>query len=380
MHQILEVVFPIIVLLYLVDCIAYVGPQHLLFSSYLGRWFKLKKPGLHPVGLLPISEAVLSHNLPILFTSRGIYTAADKYCADNARYQARNLRFTAYEDVVTVEADGKVVRVNGEALIKFPSATNAKLMRDRLWELKCLEVPVRHEKIREFLDQSADLQKIRVIRQKYHPFAYIKILSSVLFVNVFGILPLAVYSQLSSDINLSAFMFLALGIYVVVLVATYIARRRLFGTASGQTILAMMPVILSPVTVMHALKDLTKETYTGFDYLAMAAEFLPSNAFQNAMREEFLRVTFAKEDEENAELYEFLSLRQNVLRGLLNNTGNRVQELLAAPKQRDPSAASYCPLCLTEYRPEAEKCPDCGIGLKKFDDNALGAGHSVNSA
>ena len=49
------------------------------------------------------------------------------------------------------------------------------------------------------------------------------------------------------------------------------------------------------------------------------------------MREELIRITYTKEEEQNAELREFWNLRKNVLLGLLAETGIGVQELLALP-------------------------------------------------
>lgn len=375
MHEVLEVLFPFIVLLYIIDCIAYVGDQHLLFSSHFGKQFVLRKPGLHLVGLLPISEAVVSHNVPVFLTNRGIYIVRGEYWAKNARYKAENLHFTGYEEVVSIEADGKVVKVNGETLINFPSSTNAEQMRQMLQELTCLEASGRRQKIREFLDETTNLQEIRAIRDNRQPLVHIKILSSILFVNVFGIFPLALYSGLSSYIFLPVVVYLSICVYLLIVIMAYFARRTLFGTKAVQTVLVMIPTILSPVTAIHVVKKLTREIYTRFDYAAVAAALLPSEAFQSAMREELLQIAYAKGEKQNAEVKEFWSLREKALLALLAKTEIRMEQLLAPPKRQDPSAASYCPLCLSEYRPGVEKCADCGIDLREFDDNALESGH-----
>lgn len=369
MHFVLEVLFPFLVLLYLIDCIAYVRHQHLLFSSHFGRHFKLKKPGLHVMGLLPTSEVVISHNLAIFLTSRGLYTTASKHHTDSIRYEARSLRFIAYEDVAKLEVDGKVLRVNDEGLLKFPTSTNAQQIRYLLQELTCSEISGRHQKIREFLHKGTDLQKIRAIRENNQPLAYIKMLSSLLFVNVFGILPLSLYSGLSSYVNLSVIVYLSIGVYLLILISAYISRRKMFGISKSQTLLAMLPTILSPVTAMRITKEMTKEIYSHFDYIAIAAELLPSNEFRSMMREEYLRITHANQDSRNAELSEFLSLRKSVLIGLLNDVGFSLEELIAAPKRQDSSAASYCPICLSEYRLGTGKCIDCLIDLKQFNSN-----------
>ena len=372
MQHILQILFPYLVLFYLIDCIAYVGHQHLLFSSHFGRYFKIKKPGLHLVGLLPTSEAFVSHNLPIFLTSSGVYSLPDEYRAGNTQYKAQNLRFIAYEDIIKVEADGKAMKVNGKVIIKFPSSTSAKQMTEVIRELIYLEPSDRYEKICAFLDETTNLQGIFASRENHWPLTYVKILSSVLFINMFGTLPVVLYSGLSTYTNLLVIVFLLVLLYLLILIMAYIVRRKVIGTATGQKM--FVSTILSPVTAMHILKDLTKEMYTRFDYLAIAAALLPSHEFQSAMREELLRITYVKEEEKNAELKKFWSLRENALISLLAETGIGVQELLTTPKRQDPSAASYCPMCLSEYRTGNDKCADCGIYLRKFDNDALGSG------
>jgi len=377
MHYVLEVLFPFLVLLYLIDCIAYVRYQHLLFSSHFGRYFKLKKSGLHIIGLLPISEVVISHNLPIFLTSRGFYTRAGKPYTDNVRYTAKGLRFIAYEDVVTIEVDGKVIKVNGEALLKFPTSTNAQQMMSLLRELTYSEVSDRHRKIREFLRERTDLQKLRATRENCQLLAYVKMLSSMLFVIVFGILPLALYSKLSLYVNLAVIVYLAIGVYLLIIISAYIERRELFGTTRSQTLIAMLPTVLSPVTGAHILKDLTKEIFVRFDYIAIAAALLPSQAFHKLMREELLRTAYAKEEKHDEELKELWVTRENVLHNILSETGIEMHELFAIPKKRDPSAVSYCPLCLDEYRYGPTKCIDCEVQLKEYGVSSEQGGRLV---
>lgn len=364
---VLKILFPYLVLLYLIDCIAYVRHQHLLFSSYLGRYFRIKKPGLHFVGLLPTSEAIVSNNVPIFLTSRGIYTLPEKYYNADARYKAQNLNFTTYEDIVKIEAEGKVMRINGESIIRFPSDTNAKQMTELIRQLTYLEPSGRHERIRTFLDETLHLPETHTNKRAHWSLNYVKILSSFLFVYVFGILPLILYSGLSKYINLPVFVSLLVLLYLSILVMAYVVRRKIIGTTTSLRTFAS--VILSPVTAVHILKELTKEIYVRFDYLAIAAVLLPSPAFQSEMRRELLRIIHTKEEEQNADLKEFWSLRENMLRSLLTETGIEMQELFSAPDRQDPSATSYCPLCLNEYTVGATKCVDCGLYLREFTDS-----------
>ena len=78
MKYVLEVLFPYIIILYLFDCIIYIKKHHLLFASLFGKKFTIKKIGLYLASLLPLSETILSHSLPICFTEKGIYIVFEK--------------------------------------------------------------------------------------------------------------------------------------------------------------------------------------------------------------------------------------------------------------------------------------------------------------
>ncbi len=320
------------------------------------------------VGLLPVGEAFVSHAIPICLTSRGVYRLPE-HSLDNVRYRVQGLRFLAYEDIANIEADGKVMKVNGDVFIKFPSSTNARQMTEIIRELMRLEPATRHDKIRTFLNETTNLQETCALRENHVLWAYIKTSSSVLFIFLFVILPLALYSGLSAHMNLFIVVIILVLLYLFTLIMAYVWWKKVVRAEVSPIIFATS--ILSPVTTMHIIKNLSKELYTSFDYLAIAAALLPSDAFQSTMRQELLRITYAKEETGNSELMEFWNLRENSLRGLLTQKEIEEQQLLAAPKRQDPSAASYCPFCLSEYMAGTNKCSDCGIPLRNFDDSLL---------
>lgn len=107
--------------------------------------------------------------------------------------------------------------------------------------------------------------------------------------------------------------------------------------------------------------------YARFDCLAIAAQLLPSDTFKYLMRKEFCRIAHGKEQDSNGSLEEFWRLRENALHGLLDKAGMSVKDVSADPRKQDPLAASYCPLCGTEYRSEFTRCSDCYVILKKFE-------------
>jgi len=364
MLYILQVLFPYLLLLYLVDCIAYVNDRHLLFCSYFGKHFRLNKSGLHIVGLLPVSQAIVSHNIPIFLTRRGAFIPQCDHQLNISWYSTKKDDFIAYQDIREVEAVGKTMKINARAVVKFPSTASAKQMTETIRELINVEPSARFEKIKEFLSQTTDLQRVRTIGGKNSFLRSLQILSSVLFVNVFGIFPLLLYSELGTYLNTLATVSVSVLLYLIILVLTSLARRGTTGTSISKNVFLSM--ILSPVTVIHIMKEIVKEKYAHFDYQAIAAVLLPSHLFHRVIREELLQIEHAKGEVEEHDLKEFLKTRENALVRLLAQTGISVSDLLVPPKKQDLSAVSYCPICLSEYRAGIEKCLDCKIYLRKF--------------
>ena len=65
-------------------------------------------------------------------------------------------------------------------------------------------------------------------------------------------------------------------------------------------------------------------------------------------------------------LITFFGIRRGrKLSGALKTDANG-NGLMFHPPPRDPSAASYCPMCLSEFRVGFQKCADCGVDLEIF--------------
>jgi len=368
LKYILEVLFPYIVILYLIDCITYVKSHHLLFVSDLGKGFRLKEAGLHLVGLLPVSQTIASHNLPLCFTSNGVHTVADGHQYKSGLYEAKDFHFIPYHDLITIETDGKAVKINGKVSIKTPSGVIARHIMGLIQDLKGLRPSKRRKKIQSFLTKATDLQEIETLRTAYsNPILYLKILSSVLFTYTFIVLPLALYSELYLHINFFGLLVSMALNYLLIIILAYFAHQKIYRAKFRHRVYSLISIILSPFTAVHVLNNLTRDIYARFDHLAVAAELLPSSAFQDLMRKELYRITYTKARNENSPLVEFWNLRENSLHALLAKVGISTQKLLVAPKKQDESATSYCPLCGAEYMTEFDRCSDCGVELKEFE-------------
>jgi hypothetical protein len=125
-------------------------------------------------------------------------------------------------------------------------------------------------------------------------------------------------------------------------------------------------LILSPVNAAHVVNYLTKDLYFRFNYLPLAACFLPRTSFLELARKEILLSDHYENEIQRPDWREFWRLKKEMLQGLLDDCDISLPEILDAPERQDQTAAFYCPFCRTEYRQKRPVCLDCEMALKEF--------------
>jgi hypothetical protein len=150
MREIFSVLFPYIVILYIIDCISYVKRDDFLFVSNFRGYFKLVNSGLCIKSISPLSRILLSRNNPVLFTSSGIYLPTSEQHCQNIFYRSEDFTFIPYHDMDTFEIDGKRVRLNHGTFINPASIAYAKHIGNFIQELKDSKLRERRDKINTF--------------------------------------------------------------------------------------------------------------------------------------------------------------------------------------------------------------------------------------
>jgi hypothetical protein len=372
MRELLETIFPYLVILYLIDGIAHVSTHHLLFVSYSGARFKLVKSGAFFINLLPLGRIIASHSLPICFSCKGVYflTSARRY--ETALYHLDDFYCLPYRDMETIEADGKEVKVNGERLVKAPSSISTKQLAGLLQELVALKPGQRRERIQAFLAETTDLQGVVALHKAYSfPFQCLMLLCSFLFILTFVVLPLALYLELGWSLNLFHLILIITLIYVLILGLSYALLGRAYRNDAGMIFQELLSIALLPVSAIQALSHLTKNIYAEFDYLATAGALLPPDRFRGLIRKELYRVKHAKGQNSDPDWAEFWGFRENALHRLIAQSDLTLSEVLAPPEKQDATAASYCPMCWAEYLAGFERCSECDVLLIEFKPSRL---------
>ena len=368
MREIFSVLFPYIVIFYIIDSISYVKKHDFLFVSNFRGYFKLIKSGLFIKSISPISRTFLSRNHPVLFTSSGIYFPSLKQHFQNNFYRPEDFTFIPYHHVGALEIDGKRVRLTHGNFLKTASIGYARYIAGFIRELKDSKARERHDKIKNFLDQGNNFDHIENHEKSFtFPFFYLKILCALLFVCTFIILPVALYTNYSVYFNFPIFVLIILLIYLAIIIMSYTMLGKIYTEEFDQRLTIVLWVILMPVAAIHVLSYLTRDIYSKFDPLAIGRVLLPREDFLDLLRKELFYIDQAKTRHDPCGWSEYWELRQTSLMDFLAKAKIELSELRHAPDKKDGSAAAYCPLCFAEYRLGFNRCGDCNINLEPYE-------------
>lgn len=367
MIEILDLLFPCLAILYFVDCIQYLRQDHLLFYSALGKRFNLKRAGLHLIHLLPIGRSFISHTVPLIYSRNGVYLLKDHERYANDFDLVEETQFIAYGEMDVVESDGDAVKINGSSYLDLPSSICAHRVAVFLDELKTANAENRLAKIQTHLKDAFDLVEMASRRMNYsnHLF-FINILTGVLFLHIFGVLPLMLYTKLYHTINVTVVVFNMALSYALIVGSMIYLHQKLYPAERAFRMNAAVTMVLSPVSAMHAVGYVTKTMLAGFDYLALASQFLAQDDFQELVRKELYKTEYMASQKAGDDWNTFWEAKKNVLYDFIEQANMPVETLSETPQKQDKSARSYCPYCLTEYVTESQKCLDCGIQVKSF--------------
>ena len=367
MREILTTLYPYFVLLYIIDCLIYVGKQQVYFVSLLGNGFRLVTQGIQVAGLFSFSQSMAAGNPDLYPSESGIYFRSNDNESRGLLNYPEEFRFIPYAYIDNPTPDENKVLLSKDVAVKTTSSLFAKRLADRLAGTARTEHAQRRELIRNFMKEDTDIERIAEIHHScMRRFGYIKILCTLLFIEFFILLPIALYWLLPPKFILNTLLANIGILYVCTVSYTYYLLSKVYGKNSGLKTTVMLSITLSPVAAIHALGYLTKDLFTLFDPAALAAYLLPIEKFKDYMRREIYRIHRACGENDDFGWAEFWQIRLASMRGLLDRLGLKEEDLTAQPEKTEDSADSYCPVCRTEYRPGFSFCSDCRILLTAY--------------
>jgi hypothetical protein len=148
--------------------------------------------------------------------------------------------------------------------------------------------------------------------------------------------------------------------YLAVLGASVRLLRR--SGASGSALFwRVLPLVLFPPAVAHAPSLVARETYLGFEPLAVAAVLLEPQEFRRLEQQRRAEQAAAHAEGRNGSLPQTMTLEL-----VAREAGRAGVPALARPTPVDDTAVAFCPHCREQYRAGFDRCHDCDVALERF--------------
>jgi hypothetical protein len=363
--------FPVVLAIYAIDCLARVRPFSILLVSQRGKRYRYGRAGLRLAGVLPGARTFRVSGAPILVAPEAAYVPLQQGLRTSERFRREAYIRLDYAEIPSVDVDDTAVAV-GQYSVPYASgseaAATASLIR-RLGELPRDQraAVVERERGRAFSRDRAG----RVLQAFELRCRALRELGWMFFGVAFVATPLAGYLW---PWTLAPLVALNTAIFFATIVALVAARRgiRRAGLLPRDGTLAS--TLMAPPIAVRAAVNLGKDIFSGYDALAVGALLLPKEQLARLARVELHGVEVAISQREDADWMKFWSDRQSRILKLLHEAGV-LEEARRAPEKQDPAAEAFCPECESEFVAGVADCPDCGWPLLRHQRSAgRGAG------
>lgn len=145
----------------------------------------------------------------------------------------------------------------------------------------------------------------------------------------------------------------------------WMLHKKLFPQAVSARFKAGVTILLSPIAAIRASDALARDLLAGYHPVAVAAAILPSDEFRQFAGEQFRLIRFG--DHPGKWYRENLG---KLMEQAVRRKGVKPAELLR-PASRESGSVAYCPRCLAQYVKDRTACSDCGFeGMVGFDGRA----------
>ena len=351
---------PYLLAFYLLDGVRRVRPHHRLFAAWWGDRFRMGTGGLRLALVTPASRNFTVPFHWIIPGRTAVFVPRDpRYETDHT--DPRFYRRISYEELTELSLVGRSIECRGETVIEFEAPVLAADAYQRLVRLRNLEEDARDAEVRAEVERSLSWDLALARRDEVNrATGALRFAAWVALSLLFGLLPLYAFgrgSAVVSGMALGCLLFIA---YSAILVLGLRAERSL--SSGPRDWGKLLPMLLSPVTALHAGAEIGRHAFLGFDIAVVGAVLLPEGVRETFLRREIRRCELAAlETGPDANVY--WESRVDALEKIAVMLGLRAEHLESGPSDVAVGSA-YCPLCETEYRSGVAYCADCRVPLR----------------
>ncbi len=367
----------VLALVYVSECAFWLGRNDVLFATWLGRRWR---PGIGgpvlpnerggfrfaPV-LPPFGTALLVRTLPLSLSPDGALSWTSVSLNPVGRPPQIG-RFVKFDDVKSVERDGRKVFVNGELFLKVPTSVHARFVSRLLATQAKLPREQREKDQRALLQKSFDVSAVKKRIEEAQPkLKRLRVLAHLLFTSLFVGLPVALFG-----IGLSRCWPIVLAVLLAQTIAQSVlfvrAHKTLFGDdRDDDRFTQQLTMLVAMPAAIRAHDCLTMNLLAETHPLAAARALCSPEDFRELARRALLDQRFPRLpmfSSENAGANGTEACWRGALleatEKFLRDEGLNLEELLAPPAPGDPGNRSFCPRCRAQFVTADGACTDCG--------------------
>jgi hypothetical protein len=371
----------ILVLLYLIECLAWVKKQSVAFVSNWGRswrvtmsisWLGNANGAMMILNPLPPPGRVfLSHLLPISISPAGICAFNSQTLPSGGRPATQTGEFISFSSIDKTRTDGAYLVINDQKFAKCATPKQAKALASFIEKVHAAKASRREALITSWIANQFDAKKATKLRDEGEKeIGPIRWMCSLFFVFLFVATPILVtfYGLENLIIPIAvAMVLLAMQIAFVF----WRAHRKFYPGESQERLENVVKMILCPPVSLRAADVLTKNLLAEFSPVAVAS-VLAGPGEQQFVRGFVLDLQHPLKheltDQKAAETVSWMSARQLSSCLTLVERVDRFQGVLN-PAEREGESVAYCPRCGVQFVVDEGECSDCpGVELVVFVD------------
>ena len=355
----LGVLFLVVVLVYLLQCVYWVSPDAAVFALNCGGGGKRKPHGF--VWSALGTSGVLAWPLPPLTPNAAVAWPLFEAGPEGLWLMEAGQHWNSmsWSDLTIAGTDSEVV-CNGSSAFKGSegqAARYAGLLQQLGRAPESERRPILLAWLRQAMSVRGAARRVLVFTRRSR---WLRILANLQLALLFFALPL-------SFIKFGPAVLWRVAVSLLVISAAisfefWMLHKRLFPRAGSARFKAGMTILLSPIAAIRASDALARDLLAAYHPVAVAAAILPSDDFRQFAGEQFRRNRFG--DHPCKWYQENLG---RLMEQTIRRKGIKPVELLR-PARRESGSVAYCPRCLAQYLKDRSACSDCGFeGMVGFE-------------
>ena len=369
----LELLYVLLAAFYLWECACWIPRGGVVFAGWRGKHcrvasvignqrggFALAQP------LPPLGRIAVATQLPVSLSPAG----ALAYVATSVTPAGRppqTGRFVRWDEIKSVAARGKNVRVNDDVFVRAQSTTHARWLAGELRRLGRLGPETRSDAIGKLIESAFNVESVKARWAEFEtPARPVRCLANALFLFVFLATP-AVIWRFGLE---HTWLPLVIGLFAMGGTIAFLfrrAHRSLHPSADDERFTQFLMALLFPPAAIRACDLLSRPLIETFHPLAVASALCNDKELRRFARPLLLdlrnpALPLATEDNlELAAVEEWSRARTlAAAEAALRRSGVDPAELTRPPSPADATCRAFCPRCHAQFTLLDTRCGDCG--------------------